>query len=119
VPAPNGNYRAEYQREETTVAIPLTLNAICRPSDDIVARKIEDEILIVPLTAGIGDAEDELYTLNKTGQAIWQKLDGERTLGQVAALLGGEFNIAVDELEKDVLGFAFELVRRRILVAEA
>jgi hypothetical protein len=101
------------------VAVPLTLNVICRPSDDIVARKIEDEILIVPLTAGIGDAEDELYTLNKTGQAIWQKLDGEKTLGEVAMLLGGEFDVLIEELEKDVLGFAGELVRRRILVAAA
>ena len=96
---------------------PLNLDAVCTPSANVVARVIEGEILIVPLTAGIGDAEDELYTLNETGQAIWQKLDGKRKLKDVAALLAAEFQAPLQELEKDVLGFANELTRRGILVA--
>jgi len=101
------------------VATPLNLDAVCAPSENVVARLIEGEILIVPLTSGIGDAEDELYTLNETGQAIWQRLDGKRTLQEVAALLAGEFQAAPEELEKDVLGFAGELTRRGILLAKA
>jgi hypothetical protein len=49
----------------------VNLTTICVPSDDVVAREIEGEIVIVPLVAGIGDAGDELYTLNENGQAIW------------------------------------------------
>jgi hypothetical protein len=100
------------------VATLLGLNAVCAPSEDVVTREIEGEILIVPLVAGIGDAEDELYTLNETGQAIWQKLDGHRTLKDVAELLAGEFDAPLLELENDVLGFASELTRRGILVAK-
>jgi len=95
----------------------ITLTSICAPSEDVVAREIEGEVIIVPLIAGIGDAEDELYTLNETGQAIWQKLDGQRTLGQVVAALADEFDAPQSDLEADVLGFATELTRRRILVA--
>ena len=47
---------------------------VYKPSDDVVAREIEGEIIIVPLVAGIGDIEDELFTLNETGKAIWDKL---------------------------------------------
>ena len=65
----------------------IDLNSVCTRSGDVVAREIEGEILIVPLVAGIGDTDDELYTLNETGQAIWEKLDGERTLNEVAASL--------------------------------
>lgn len=97
----------------------LDLNAVCKTSGDVVAREIEGEILIVPLVAGIADAEDELYTLNETGHAIWQKLDGQRTLKEVAALLTAEFNAAGADVEKDVLGFAQELTRRGILVAKS
>lgn len=97
------------------MTVSLNLDAVCRPSDDVVAREIEGEILIVPLAAGIGDAEDELYTLNETGQAIWQRLDGKRTLRDVAALLAGGFNAPLQELEQDVLGFVGELARRGIL----
>jgi hypothetical protein len=93
----------------------VALTTICAPSDDVVAREIEGEIVIVPLVAGIGDAEDELYTLNPTGQAIWQKLDGQRTLKDVAASLAGEFNAPLTDIENDVLGFAGELTQRGIL----
>ena len=96
----------------------LMLDAKCTPSEDVVAREIEGDIIIVPLVSGIGDEDDELYTLNPTGQAIWQKLDGQRTLKDVAALLAGEFDAPLPELENDVLGFASEMVRRKILVAK-
>jgi hypothetical protein len=96
----------------------VNLTTICAPSDDIVAREIEGEIVIVPLVAGIGDADDELYTLNPTGQAIWQKLDGQRTLGDVAAVLVSEFTASLAEIEADVLGFVGEMIRRGILVAK-
>lgn len=97
----------------------LDLNSICMPSQGVVAREIEGEIVIVPVTAGIGEAEDELYTLNETGQAIWQKLDGRRTLKDVVASLASEFTSPLSELETDVLGFASELTQRGILVAKA
>jgi len=97
----------------------LNLNVVCTPSEDVVARKIEGEIIIVPLVSGIWDAEDELYTLNPSGQAIWQNLDGQRTLKDVAALLAKEFDAPLSELENDVLGFAGELARRGILTIKS
>ena len=94
----------------------LSLDMICAPSEDVVARKIEGEIVIVPLASGIGDAEDELYSLNETGQAIWKRLDGTRTLGAVVDTIAQEFDTPRAELEADVLGFCGEMVRRGILV---
>ncbi|MCI0477419.1 MAG: PqqD family protein [Anaerolineales bacterium] len=94
----------------------ITLQTICAPSDDIVAREIEDEIIIVPLASGIGDTEDELYSLNPTGQAIWKHLDGARSLDAVVDALAMEFNAPRAELETDVLGFCNEMVTRGILV---
>jgi hypothetical protein len=88
-------------------------------SQGVVAREIEGEIVIVPVAAGIGEAGDELYTLNETGQAIWQKLDGRRTLKDVAVSLASEFTSPLSELEADVLGFASELTQRGILVAKS
>ena len=86
------------------------------PSEDIVAREIEGEIVIIPLVSSIGDIEDELYTLNETGQAIWRKLDGRRTLRGVAAELAGEFDAPLEVLEQDVLGLIGELASRRMVV---
>ena len=94
---------------------PITLDTVCAPSGDVVAREIEGEVIIVPLAAGIGDADDELYTLNETGRAIWQKLDGQRTLREVTAALTQQFDAPEAELEADVLGFVGEMADRGIL----
>jgi hypothetical protein len=87
------------------------------PSEDVVARNIEGELIIVPLVAGIGDLEDELFTLNETGKAIWERLDGRKKLMDVLAELSAEFEAPVGEIEKDLVGLVAELVRRKILVA--
>lgn len=98
-----------------TVNAGIPLNTICSPSEDVVSREIEGEIIIVPLVAGIGDADDELYTLNETGRAVWRRLDGQRTLGDIVADLALEFDAGYSELEADVLGFAAAMIERGVL----
>jgi len=93
------------------------LDKIFKVSDDVVAREIEGEIIIVPLVAGIADLEDELFTLNATGKAIWDKLDGRRRLQDIISELSVEYQAPPGEIEADVLGLVEELVRRRMLVA--
>jgi len=48
----------------------IALEDVYKPSGDVVAREIEGEIVIAPLVTGIGDMEDELFTLNDAGKAI-------------------------------------------------
>jgi hypothetical protein len=92
-------------------------DAVYAVSEDVVAREIEGEIIIVPLVAGIGDLEDELFTLNETGKAIWDRLDGQRRLIDIFAELSRDYQASPEEIEADVLGLVAELVRRRIVVA--
>ena len=94
----------------------LDMNGIYEPSMDVVAREIEGELIIVPITSGIGDLEDELYTLNPTGRLIWAKLDGKKDLKTIAAELAAEHQSSPGEIETDVAGFVQELLDRRIVV---
>ena len=96
----------------------IKLNQVYAPSDDIVAREIEGELIIVPLVAGIGDMEDELFSLNETGKGIWRKLDGKTTLAEVTKSLAAEYDAQPNEIERDVVGLVGELVRRKMLVVE-
>ncbi|MCU0593883.1 MAG: PqqD family protein [Desulfobacterota bacterium] len=96
--------------------IKVSLDGLYRPSEDIVARTIEGELIIVPLVSGIGDLEDELYTLNETGKAIWDRLDGKKKLRDVLGELSSEFDAPAGEIEKDLIGLVEELVRRKILM---
>jgi len=96
----------------------LTLDAKCVPSEDVVAKLIEDELIIVPIVAGIGDMDDELYTLNETGKAIWARLDGKKSLCALAVELATEFNAPPGKIEKDVLGLMTELLQRKMVVVQ-
>lgn len=94
----------------------MNMSDVFEPSADVVAREIEGELIIVPITSGIGDLEDELYTLNASGRLIWGKLDGKRDLRTIAAELASEHESPPGEIEKDVAGFVRELLARRIVV---
>lgn len=58
------------------------------PSEAVVTREIEGEIVIVPLAEGIGDLENELYGLSDTGWDVWRLLDG-RSLDKVVECAAG------------------------------
>lgn len=92
------------------------LDARYSPSPDLVAREIGGEIIVVPMVAGMGDNNDDLFTLNATGKAIWTRLDGTRTLAHIIRELEGEFEAAEGEVAADVLGLVAELLRRRMVV---
>lgn len=98
---------------------PISLDKTYRFSDDVVVRDIDGEIIIVPLTAGIGDMEDELYTLNATGRAICDRLDGKRSLREMAKEISQEFDAGLEEIEADMAGFLEELLKRGMLVEAA
>jgi len=93
----------------------LTLDSVLIPSENVVARVIEGEMIIIPLTAGIGEDQDELYSLNETGQAIWQALDGKKSLRQLLSEIAQEYEVDEAEMEKDVLGLANELLQRKMI----
>jgi hypothetical protein len=96
----------------------LTLDNILTQSEDVVARVVEDEIILVSLLASIGDMDTELYTLNETGMAIWSRLDGERSLRTIAKEMEEEFSVTLDVIEMDVLRLAEELAKRKIVVVQ-
>lgn len=94
----------------------IDLDASYIPSEDIVAREIEGELIIVPLVSGIGDMEDELFTLNETGKAIWNKLDSQKSLKVLVEELSSEFEDPGSQIEKDVIGLVGELLKRKMVV---
>jgi hypothetical protein len=94
----------------------VTFDAVYLPSEDLVCREIEGELIIVPLVAGMGDMEDELFTLNETGRAMWKKLDGKKSLKAVAEELAEEYEAPDGEIQRDVIGLAEELIKRKMIV---
>jgi hypothetical protein len=96
----------------------IMLDTTYVPSDDVVYRDVEGELIIVPLTREVGmEGEmDAILTLNETGRAIWDRLDGQHSLKDVVAELAVEFEAPPGKIETDVLGLVGELVKRKMLL---
>ncbi|HLD82528.1 MAG TPA: PqqD family protein, partial [Candidatus Omnitrophota bacterium] len=77
----------------------INLEAKYVPSEDVVARDVQGEFIIIPIASGIADSEDELFSLNDTGRAVWNNLDGRRSLKEVAGSLASEFEAPAEEIE--------------------
>jgi methyltransferase-like protein len=92
------------------------LASVLKHSDDVVARDIHGEFIIIPITSGVGKADEEIYTLNKFGKAIWNKMDGKRSLKAISEQLVLKFEGRETVICKDVLGLADELLSRKMVV---
>jgi hypothetical protein len=95
----------------------IDLNCAYRRSEDVVAREIEGEFLLVPIASGIGDMEDALYTLNETGREIWNRLESDKPVCRLVDELCREFDAQRAVIEKDVCGLLKELVRLHMVEA--
>ena len=94
----------------------IRMDMILSHSCDVVARVIDGALIIVPLTSGMGDMEDDLFSMNETGMAIWNMLDGHRTLAEVAATLASQYEASPGDIERDVAGIVEELLKRKMIV---
>lgn len=88
------------------------------PSAKVVAREIEGEMIIVPLTGDLGDLTDDLFTLNATGKAIWQACDGQTTLRQIVDQFSENYPVPREVIEREVVGFVEELCGRGIFIEQ-
>ena len=91
-------------------------DSVYKQNKDVVAREIENEYILVPVTSGIGDLDEEIYALNETGRLIWDKIDGVKDMNAVKSDLLSEFDVQEQELVRDISGFVQELEKRNILI---
>jgi hypothetical protein len=86
----------------------ISITSIPSRSDRVVVRRINDECLLIPLTADIADM-DSLYRLNETGAFIWELIDGKRDIKEITARVAEEFDVDQHEAEKDILLFLVDV----------
>lgn len=94
----------------------IRMDMIFSHSSDVVSREIDGALIIVPLTSGVGDMEDDLFSMNESGTEIWRMLDGRKTVREVIETLARQYRAEPGEIEQDVVGIITELLKRRMLV---
>ena len=83
-------------------------DTILKQSAEVVFRKIEEEYILMPL-ASSGEDVDSLYNFNPTGGAIWEKIDGKKTIGAIVDELQSEFDQDRETIEREVAAFVAEI----------
>lgn len=93
----------------------IDIDQIYATSDDVVAREVQGEFIIVPITSGVGNLDGQIFSMNKTARAVWDKLDGKKSVANIIDLLLHEFDASRETITDDCLGIMRELLRRKMI----
>jgi len=93
----------------------ITTKAVYAISKDVIRRKVEDKVVLIPLFGG-NNIDVELFTISKTGKVILDKLDGTKSLEKIIKELAMQFDTPLEEIERDVMQLIKELLARKLIV---
>lgn len=94
----------------------IDLDTVYTPSRDMLVKQVQGEFIIIPLRKGTADLEEEFFKLNETAKAIYDKLDGKKTLKELALELSLKYDAALELIERELLEMAEKLLKRGVLV---
>jgi hypothetical protein len=84
-------------------------------SPRIVSRTIGGQCVLVPLAERGADL-DSIFNLNRVAAFIWEKLDGQRTTGQLVDAVVERFEVDRQRAEADTLELLETLQEIRAIV---
>ena len=71
---------------------------------DVVKRTIAGETVLVPVRNSTADL-DSIYTSNETGAMIWECMDGEKDVRQIADAICRRYDVVPEEATQDLFDF--------------
>ena len=86
----------------------MSLDRVYQKNEDMVFRKIGDEVILVPVTRDVGDLS-HIYTLNPVAARIWELVDGKRRTGDIRDEIINEFEVDPSQAEIDLAEYLRQL----------
>jgi coenzyme PQQ synthesis protein D (PqqD) len=87
----------------------LTLDNAVKIDDEVVFRVLDGEAVILNLKKGI------YFGLNEVGTRVWQLIQEEKPLREIFETLKGEYEVAPEQLECDLLGIVGRLAAKGLV----
>jgi len=84
-------------------------------SKDVVQRSVAGESILVPIRGNVADMQ-RLYALDAVAECVWDCLDGERGLVDIAVVVAEKFDVDQETAEKDVGLFLDDLLKNELIV---
>ncbi len=86
----------------------LSGTAVYTRRDDVVYREIAGERLLVPIRSHVADMQ-AIFALAGVAAAVWQLLDGTRSLNEVLASIVERYDVTEGAAWKDLCDFVERL----------
>ncbi len=87
--------------------------AAYKKSKDMLVRRIDESVFIIPVS---DSSEDQpLYQLGEVEEAIYNKIDGQKSVADIVNELTAEFIGERSVIEKDVVDFMSDLLKENII----
>lgn len=74
---------------------------IFRKCPDVVLRHVAGEALLIPICRKLANM-DRIFTLNTTGETVWNLLDGRRSVEEVARAVVERYDVSESVALSDV-----------------
>ena len=87
----------------------VQMTARFQASRDVVASDVPEGMMLVNVQTG------GAFKLNRVGAQVWRKLDGVRSLADVAAELERQYPFAAGRLQQDVEALLEELQKQGLV----
>ena len=80
-------------------------------SSEVVAREVGGETMLLDLVSG------DYFSLDAVGGLVWQALEDGTSLAEVCDRIEAAYDVARDQLERDVLALADQLHEQGLVTA--
>ena len=89
----------------------MKLSDNARIPDQVVAREVGEEVVILNLDTGA------YFGLDRVGARIWHHLSEGNALNEICDLMAEEFGAPREDLERDILELANDLESENLITA--
>jgi len=91
---------------------PLAPGARVRPDPDVLAKRVDDEIVLVHLET------NRIYELNRTAAFLWEALSAGPTQAELEDRLALEFDVECAELVREIDQLLRQFTSEQLIRAE-
>lgn len=90
----------------------MTLDQRFQVSDDVIAREVAGEMVLLDLASGL------YFGLDPVGSRIWERLsEGPCSLAELCDLIEAEFDAPRAVIEQDIIALATQFTEKSLIIA--
>lgn len=87
----------------------MELTKCYHKNPSMLARRVDDGVILVPMKRNVADLLQCVYTLNALGAHVWELLDREATVTDIASTIAEEWKVELPQAEAEVVSFLAQL----------